>query len=141
VGAGPCNSGGGSASANRIADDFCAYRADQGLAKMTRNSSIDASAGAWAQQLASSNDKTSPLRHNSNLQHNVQVACSTCTSWAENVAYDEGASPESIWMGWLGSPTHLSNIRSADPGEYGVGVALASDGTLWAVQEFGHYPG
>lgn len=147
---GACNTGGGNAMANEIANLYCSYRASHQLAPSTRNSGIDRAAQDWAQHMADQAQNGTPpgtaLVHNDstgnpdpNTRYNVLVlaACDACTGWAENVAYNSTAS--SAWSGWLASGGHLSHIADARAGEYGVGAAQGG-GYWWFVQDFGYYP-
>jgi uncharacterized protein YkwD len=50
-----------------------------------------------------------------------------------------GGDVSTIWSQWLNSQVHRENIDAPYPGEYGFGVAVADDGSLYAVQNFGQY--
>ena len=56
---------------------------------------------------------------------------------AENVA--EGLnSVQAVVQEWIASPGHYANIISADSNQVGLGVATASDGTMYWTQDFGN---
>jgi Cysteine-rich secretory protein family len=64
------------------------------------------------------------------------AACGyTAGSSAENIAYGY-PSPTSVMQGWLSSPGHKANIEGSFRA-IGVGVAAASNGTLYWAQTFG----
>jgi uncharacterized protein YkwD len=144
---GPCNTGGGTAAANRIATLFCSHRTSLGLPTMTRNGSLDQLAQQWAEKMASDADAAvaagrnpiEALNHNPDYQSGVLAGCSRCNGWAENVAYNTTA--DLAWSGWLESTTgHRENIENPHAGEYGVGAA-SGGGYIWFTQDFGRYPG
>jgi uncharacterized protein YkwD len=144
-GGGVCNTGGGGSAANEIANDFCAYRADHGLATMTRNSSLNQLAQQWAEKMAADADAAKAagqplpaLVHNPDYRDRVLAGCGGCNGWSENIAYNSSA--DGAWRGWLDSRPHLAAIQYGSAGEYGVGVA-AGGGYLWFVQDFGYYDG
>jgi uncharacterized protein YkwD len=153
--AGPCTTG-GSGQDDQIATLYCAYRHDQGLAPMSRNGALDGVAQRWAAKMAADADAAVAAGQDPSvaLAHNlagtpgstypggysaaVKADCSGCTGWAENVAYDTSAA--AAWNGWLGSSSHLADIRGGPHGgEFGVGAAQGG-GYWWYVQDFGFYP-
>lgn len=135
-----CNTS-SSGAPGQLAAKFCAYRAANDLATMQRTAGLDAVAQEWANRLAAdhnANPSEFNLPHRPDQQSRILAACSSCTGWAENAAY--ATSVDGIWSAWLGSSTHLANIRNARAGEFGIGVATSNDGYLFAVQNFGRYP-
>ena len=109
---------------------------------MQRTSALDAVAQEWANKLAAEHNANGQFgighRTNADQQDRVLGACSKCNGWAENVAY--ATTVDGLWDAWLGSATHLANIRDGHAGEFGIGVAASNDGYLFAVQNFGRYP-
>ncbi|MGH1564266.1 CAP domain-containing protein [Mumia sp. DW29H23] len=117
--------------ADTIASRANAARADEGLAPLSRNASLDAVALAWAHQMAEDEE----------MSHNPDVAEQIPGGWrrvGENVAYGypTGAA---MHAGWMGSSGHRANIL----GDYtDIGIAfLKANGTTWGVQVFASYPG
>jgi uncharacterized protein YkwD len=49
-------------------------------------------------------------------------------------------SPEAAMEGWMASQGHRENLLRPDWEEIGVGIAVASNGTLFWAQEFGNRP-
>jgi uncharacterized protein YkwD len=103
---------------------------------MVRTAALDAMAQQWAEKLAA--DQKLSHRSADDLRSRVLGACEgPCNGWAENVAF--GGDVSTIWSQWLNSQVHRDNIDAPYPGEYGFGVAVADDGSLYAVQNFGQY--
>lgn len=53
----------------------------------------------------------------------------------ENIAYGQ-RTPQEVMNAWMNSPGHRANILGANYNQIGVGVAKASNGTLYWTQEF-----
>jgi hypothetical protein len=108
---------------------------------MQRTGALDSVAQEWANKLAADHNADPSqfnLPHRPDQQARILAACSKCNGWAENVAY--ATTVDGLWDAWLGSATHLANLRDGHAGEFGMGVATTSDGYLFAVQNFGRYP-
>jgi uncharacterized protein YkwD len=103
---------------------------------MRRTAALDAVAQGWAQHLAA--EHALSHRSNADLRDRTLAACSRCSGWAENVAFNTTAG--ALWSAWLGSPTHQQNIDDPHAGEFGIGAVVGDDGYLYAVQNFGRYP-
>jgi uncharacterized protein YkwD len=58
--------------------------------------------------------------------------------WGENAAYGY-PTPEAVMQGWLGSPSHRSNIENPYWRVIGVGAAQAAGGALFWTQDFGTF--
>jgi uncharacterized protein YkwD len=110
------------------------YRQQQGLAALSRNSTITTQARKHSQDMAT----TRQLSHNG-FDGRVQVIGKTIR-WrgaAENVAYNAGFTNPAAQAvnGWLRSPGHLQNIV----GNFnltGIGVAQNSQGEYYFTQIF-----
>lgn len=61
---------------------------------------------------------------------------------AENIAYGRGAGTTAglIHDAWMESDGHRANILAPNLDVMGIGVVCASDGTMWATQQFGRFP-
>lgn len=110
------------------------YRQSQGLAALSRNSTITTQARKHSQNMAN----TRQLSHNG-FEGRVQVIGQTF-QWrgaAENVAYNAGFSNPAAQAvnGWLKSPGHLQNIVG-DFNLTGIGVAKNSQGEYYFTQIF-----
>lgn len=57
------------------------------------------------------------------------------TAAGENIAYGQ-RTPQEVMNGWMNSPGHRANILSSSYSQIGVGVAKASNGTLYWTQMF-----
>jgi uncharacterized protein YkwD len=132
---GSCNTSSAGA-AGQLADLYCARRASKGLALVRRTGALDAVAQEWAEKLA--RDHALSHRTSADMKARVLAACTSCTGWAENVAYDQNVTK--LWNAWLASTTHRNNIDDPHAGEFGMGAAMGDDGYLYAVQNFGRYP-
>ena len=106
-------------------------RAANGLAPLERNSSLDAVAAAWAQEMANRGS----LVHNPNVGNQIPGGW---TRWGENIAqgHQSGAAMQD---GWMNSAGHYKNIM----GDFSdIGVAfIQAGGTTWGVQVFAKYSG
>lgn len=100
------------------------HRNANGLAALSRNSSLDAEARAWSQQMAA----------NGGLSHsNLGRFLPPWSSVGENVAV--GGSVSSIFGGLTASAGHNDNMLG-DFTHLGVGVWVDSSGTLWTTHVF-----
>lgn len=110
------------------------YRQSQGLAALSRNSTITTQARKHSQNMAN----TRQLSHNG-FESRLQVIGKTI-QWrgaAENVAYNAGFSNPAAQAvnGWLKSSGHLQNIVG-DFNLTGIGVAQNSRGEYYFTQIF-----
>jgi len=112
-----------------ILSDTNVARKSSGLGALRESSAMDAVAQAWAKKLAASGT----LAHNPNYSSSIP---SGWTRAAENVA--GGYSYSKVTDAWLDSPGHRANIMG-DFTDIGIGYAVDSSGTAWAVQNFGKY--
>lgn len=100
------------------------HRTANGLAALTRNSSLDAEARAWSQQMAA----------NGGLSHsNLSRFLPPWSSVGENVGV--GGSVSSIFGGLTASSGHNANMLG-DFTHIGVGVWVDGSGTLWTTHVF-----
>ena len=112
-----------------ILSDTNAARKAEGHKALRESAAMDAVAQAWAKKLAKSGT----------LAHNPDYSSSIPSGWtraAENVA--GGYSYAKVTDAWLNSSGHRANIMG-DFTEIGIGYAVDSSGTAWAVQNFGKY--
>jgi uncharacterized protein YkwD len=100
-----------------------------GAGALQRSSDLDAIARAWADRMAT--DGT--LRHNPNFRTQVK-------NWsrvAENVGFRRDGSLTPVQLAarigdaYLASPGHRANILSPAHTQVGIGMSIASDGSLW----------
>jgi len=117
-----------SARAAILADTNAARRTG-GHASLRETSAMDAVAQAWAKKLV----KSGELAHNPNYSSAIP---SGWTRAGENVA--GGYSYSRVTDAWLDSPGHRANIMG-DFTDIGIGYAVDSSGTAWAVQNFAKY--
>ncbi len=100
------------------------HRTATGLAALSRNSSLDAEARAWSQQIAA----------NGGLSHSsLGRFVPPWSSVGENVAV--GGSVSSIFGGLTASPGHNDNMLG-DFTHVGIGVWVDSTGTIWTTHVF-----
>lgn len=108
-----------------------ADRAANGLAPLTWNDRLAGIAQNWASTIA----QRGSLTHQ---DMNAVLGQSGFGRVAENLLYGPGGSTaadmESMWMN---SPGHRANILNPAYTAAGVGLAVAPDGQIWAVVEFG----
>lgn len=108
-------------------------RGEAGLAPLTPNSSVDAVAQAWAEQLASAGE----LSHNPSYTDQIPAGW---TGAAENVAMASEPSAAGMHTQLMNSPGHRANILG-DFTHVGVGFAVDDSGAGWLVEVFARYPG
>ena len=104
-------------------------RAEAGLGPLQMNSTMNAVALAWAQQMDAAN----------NMSHNPSYSSQIPGGWSkagENVAhgYQTGAA---VHAGWMSSPGHKANILG-DFTDIGIAHISGANGT-WSVQVFAKY--
>ncbi|MDQ6649526.1 MAG: CAP domain-containing protein, partial [Actinomycetota bacterium] len=101
-------------------------RAGAGLAPYAVAGDLSAVARGWAARMAASHS----LYHNPGLYSQV----SGWSAVGENIGY--GGSVSVVNGLLMNSPTHRANILSRTYSQIGVGTAVASDGSLWVVEDF-----
>lgn len=109
---------------NSFASLINSHRGANGLPALSRNSSLDAEARAWSQQMAAQGS----LSHSE-----LGRFLPPWTSVGENVAV--GGSVSSIFGGLTASSGHNNNMLG-DFTHLGVGVWVDSNGTLWTTHVF-----
>ena len=120
----PPSGGFNSANENSFVSLINSHRSANGLSALSRNSSLDAEARAWSQQMAAQGS----LSHS-----DLGRFLPPWTSVGENVAV--GGSVSSIFGGLTASPGHNANMLG-DFTHIGVGVWVDSSGTLWTTHVF-----
>jgi uncharacterized protein YkwD len=106
-------------------------RANHGVPKLKFGGCLTRQvARPWARHMARTQDM---------VHQDIGVVFDRCHGFnaaGENIAagYPNVAS---VMRGWLNSSGHRANILSADFTRIGIGVARASDGTRYWVQDFG----
>jgi hypothetical protein len=115
---------------DRSAGDFVSLvnglRTSRGLAPLTVDPTLAASAQRWTDQMAA----TATLAHDPALG-------SAVTGWtkiSENVG--NGPSVDSIWRAFLASPSHLTNLTDAEVTHLGIGFTRDARGGLWTTHRF-----
>ncbi len=112
-------------------------RVSAGLGKLTVHPALTASSRALAKDLASRNALEHQDRRGWKLVARVEE--SGYRDWmnlGENIAFGQKDAVEAV-QDWIKSPSHRKMIYEASFTETGVGVAVARDGTLYWVQQFG----
>jgi uncharacterized protein YkwD len=99
-------------------------RSANGLGGLSSNGSLNTRARDWAKSMADSNS----LKHS-----NIGNLVPPWSGAGENVG--KGGSVGSIFNSLAGSSGHLANMLG-DYTDFGVGVWVDTNGTLWAVQVF-----
>jgi len=103
-----------------------ADRAHNGLNPLTVDPAMSTVARGWADVVMG----RGALSHNPDI---VNLLPEGWTRWGENVGF--GPSPTSLEAAFMASPEHRANILGPFS-IVGVGVSVASDGTLWVAVDF-----
>lgn len=104
-----------------------ALRAAKGLGALQVDGELTAIARRWASQMAAAGD----------ISHNPDFSKWVTADWAklgENVGM--GPDVRSLHDAFVASPTHYRNLVDGDFTLVGVGVVVASDGTLFTAHQF-----
>jgi uncharacterized protein YkwD len=118
-----------SSFAAEVLDIVNAERAKVGATDLAINACAQDMAQDWTEHMAASGD----LVHNS---LRPLFSCgSSVRAAAENIAYG-GQTPAALMSMWMNSPGHRANILNPALKEIGIGIATASDGRIWATQDF-----
>jgi hypothetical protein len=118
------------AHADATADQFLAkindLRTSKGLRPLALDASISAFAQSWTNQMAESN----------HLSHNPNLASipGNWTKAGENVGV--GGDVDTLFQAFVNSPHHYANLVDPAYNLVGIGVAVASNGTLWTTHNF-----
>ena len=108
-----------------------ADRAANGLAGLCENGSLDGLAQNWANWMAANHSLT---------HQNIAGVIGSLgfSTMGENILQGPpGTSIGQMEAAWMNSPDHRANILNGAFTQAGFGVATASDGTVWAVVDFG----
>lgn len=118
------------------------HRASLGLGQLVTSPTLTASAVWKARHMAEFNyfshddpgppTTTTPGR----TAADRLAACGYNASWGENIAYGY-PDAQSVVTGWLNSAGHKANIEDPSFVATGLGVATASNGEIYWVQDFG----
>lgn len=114
-----------------ILDETNAIRKSVGLKPVAASAALNTVAQNWSAKQASSRT----------MSHNPSYSAQYPSGWStasENVAY--GYSVTAVVTGWKNSPGHYRNITQASANVLGIGVAAASNGSLYYTQNFATYP-
>ncbi|MGH8913943.1 MAG: CAP domain-containing protein [Acidimicrobiia bacterium] len=109
---------------SQFASKINGLRADSGLAKLSRDGSLDARARDWAERMADNGD----LSHS-----DLGSLVPPWTAAGENVGM--GDSVKSVFGALVGSSGHKSNMLG-DYTHFGIGVWVDSNGTIWTAHVF-----
>ncbi len=114
------------------------HRAGLGEGQLVTSPTLAASAVWKARHMANynyfSHDDPAPPVARSTADR--VATCGYSASWGENIA--EGfTSAQSVVNAWLNSAGHKANIENASFAATGIGVATASNGAVYWVQDFG----
>lgn len=115
---------------SQIISDTNEARWASDLPELEENSSLNAVAQAWAEQMAANGAMT----HNPNVGSQIPAGW---TVWRENVS--RGSGPDTVVGAWLASEGHRMNMLATDITDIGVGY-FDDNGQAWAVQVFAGYP-
>jgi hypothetical protein len=102
------------------------HRSDVGLSPLVEDSSLDAIAQNWSNQLLANGT----LSHNPNMS---SLLPADWAQWGENVGM--GPTVASLDTAFMNSPEHRANVLGPFT-EVGVGVATESDGTIFVTVDF-----
>src|SRR5207302_7137773 len=116
----PARAAGGSAEA--FLSKINALRASVGAGPLAEDAALDGVAQRWADHMAA----TKTLAHNPSLSSQVPGGW---TLLGENVGY--GPDVDVVFNAFVASPHHYENLVEKSFNRVGIGVALASDGTLY----------
>lgn len=129
---------------NHLFDEVNAYRASKGRRPLTRHAGLDRLAGDHARYLLKHRGSFS--LHGRTVSHYGFEGRSTIArerhgfyNVSENIASTNGGAanaPQVLRSLWVKSPSHEHNMR-ANWKSTGIGVAIADDGTVIAVQMYG----
>lgn len=137
----PGDTGEPGAPSDPIDDEFLAELADatnaareaNGRAPLRHNADLSRVATEWSQVQADENR----MYHNPNVADEIP---SGWRHWGENVLQNwERATPEQLVDQWMNSRDHRLNILRTGHTDFGVGMAVADDGRLYATQVFARY--
>jgi uncharacterized protein YkwD len=119
-----------------------AARARHHLLPLTRSAQLDAVARAHCRDMAARGYVAHQSPEGSLAPDRLeQAAVSGFSLAAENIgATSRGQPNREIVEGWLGSPTHRSNLLAPAFNATGIGIARAPDGTLLYTQLYVTYP-
>lgn len=128
--------GGGSGSGTSEGESYAAAsvayvnarRAENALGSLSVDPELTAVAHGWAERMVAEQD----LYHNPDLGAQVP---SRYRTWGENIAYS--SDPTGIDGMWWGSDGHRANMLGSGYTHIGVAFVQDSQGTWWAVQNFG----
>lgn len=117
---------------NRILARINAKRANRGLPKVRYFSScVDRFAERWAGHLA----ETGEVRHRASL---TRILGRCHLSWVgETIAWGQPMTPAGAVRAWMRSPAHRKVIMKPRANRAGIGVRIATNGTILAVLNFG----
>ena len=111
------------------------YRQSLGLSTLTYDEMIADQSRSHSQNMA--NGSVPPGHAGFDERANVIVSALSAVAVAENVALNKGYDNpnEQAVSGWINSPGHEANMRG-DYSKSGVGIAVASDGTVYFTHMF-----
>ena len=115
-----------------ILEDTNAIRKGLGLKPVVQSAALNTVAQNWSAKQAS----VRTMSHNPSYAKQYPAGWTTAS---ENVAY--GYAVKSVVAAWKASPGHYKNITQASANALGIGVATASNGSLYYTQNFATYPG
>lgn len=104
-----------------------ALRAAKGLRQLRVDAELTSIARSWAARMAARGD----ISHNPGFTKQVQA---DWVKLGENVGM--GPSVDDLHRAFVASPTHYKNLVDGDFELIGVGVVVASDGTLFTAHQF-----
>lgn len=116
-----------------VAEATNRYRASMGFTPLIENPRLQTVAQTWTLQMADHN----ALAHNPWGAEQIPPGW---TSTAENILQSwRTANADDLLAQWAGSPGHRDNILNPSYTDLGVGVAVATDGKLYATQVLARY--
>lgn len=114
-----------------ILDGTNVIRREAGLAPVAESAALNTVAQNWSARQAAA----------TSMSHNPYYTSQYPSGWttaSENVAY--GYAVAAVVAAWRNSPGHYKNIVQASANTLGIGVAMASNGSLYYTQNFATYP-
>lgn len=112
-----------------------AYRAESNLAALTADDKLTLAACVRAQEIVDSGVFEHRRPDGREPQTILEDMGISARYFGENLAYGQTTCEQAL-SAWKSSPAHNENLKRTVYGKVGIGVAAASDGTLYWVQLF-----
>lgn len=106
-------------------------RFQNGIAPLIFNEQLQQAAQAHTEDMARNARLSHTGSNGSQFWERIQATGYRVTSGAENVLSRPDVNPQAAFMQWYESPPHRQNLLNAAYAEAGIGIATATDGTVY----------